>query len=244
MLFILIGASASICLVHTLPRFIIFLSSFYDLENDLDAPTFTLFTIDVCLVVLFMSQHSGLASTTYRQTMESWGLKPVSRSLYVLLTCLMIQLMLYLWQPIPEIKFWHIDVEENYLLRLFFYILHGLFWVVMFLQVTVLEPLHLIGVKQVYHFVRGLPESYLSPQLRQILSRYPHAGAGCFIAILWVQPCMTFDRMLLATVLTAYLCCSFSLSERSYINIKEQTLSSSKTVHYTSQMSTKRKKVQ
>lgn len=56
-----------------------------------DASTFTLFTIDVCLVVLFMAQHSGLASSTYRKKMEDWGLSPVTRSFYVLTSSLMLQ---------------------------------------------------------------------------------------------------------------------------------------------------------
>ena len=66
-----------------------------------------------------------------------------------------------------------------------------------------------------YFYVNNWPQTYLGTRLKVLLSRMPHSGAASFIAILWLQPCMTFDRMILATVLTAYLCCSMAASESS-----------------------------
>lgn len=59
---------------------------------------------------------------------------------------------MYLWQPIPEVHFWLIDISESPLLALFFTVLHFVLWIVFFLQVLVYEPLHLIGLKQVLFF--------------------------------------------------------------------------------------------
>ncbi|XP_060561540.1 nurim-like isoform X2 [Ruditapes philippinarum] len=191
-----------------------------------------MFTIDVCLVVLFMAQHSGLASPTYGNKMDDWGLSPISRTVYVLTSALMLQLLMYLWQPIPEVHFWVIDISESPFLALFFTVLHFVLWIVFFLQVLVYEPLHLIGLRQVYDYIKNsqTAQTYLSPRLRLLLAQMPHSGAGCFIAILWLQPYMTFDRMILATVFTAYLCCSLSLTQKDYEYVKKCAWST-KTVH-------------
>ncbi|XP_045174749.1 nurim-like isoform X1 [Mercenaria mercenaria] len=228
----IIAGATTIYLMFSMLQFTRFLSFLKVPENDTDATTFTLFTIDVCLVVLFMAQHSGLASTTYRKKLDDWGLTPIARSVYVLSSALMLQLLMYLWEPITEVHFWVIDISDSPLLAFFFTVLHVVLWIIFFIQVLIYEPLHLIGLKQVYHHIKNLqtPQSYLHPRLRLLLTQMPHSGAGCFIAILWLQPYMTFDRMILATVFTAYLCCSFTLSEKDYQFVKKCSWST-KTVH-------------
>ena len=56
---------------------------------------------------------------------------------------------MFLWQPIPDISFWLIDTSEAPLLWLFFHILHWVFWIVLVLEVLAMQPLELIGVRQV-----------------------------------------------------------------------------------------------
>lgn len=60
---------------------------------------------------------------------------------------------MYLWQPIPEVHFWVIDISESPLLILFFTAVHVVLWILLFMQVLVLEPLHFIGIKQVCVFL-------------------------------------------------------------------------------------------
>ena len=56
-----------------------------------DASIFALFTTDVCLVVLFMAQHSGLASKWFSSLMNKIGLQVISRSVYILTTTAALQ---------------------------------------------------------------------------------------------------------------------------------------------------------
>ncbi|XP_045174750.1 nurim homolog isoform X2 [Mercenaria mercenaria] len=144
----IIAGATTIYLMFSMLQFTRFLSFLKVPENDTDATTFTLFTIDVCLVVLFMAQHSGLASTTYRKKLDDWGLTPIARSVYVLSSALMLQLLMYLWEPITEVHFWVIDISDSPLLAFFFTVLHVVLWIIFFIQVLIYEPLHLIGLKQ------------------------------------------------------------------------------------------------
>lgn len=224
-IFAAVSFVAFISLSFTGIYLIAFLSSQETVGNgtsNFDVSTFTSFTIDVCLVVLFMVQHSGMASPIYHNIMNRLGLTPVGRSVYVLLTTGMLKVLMSLWQPIIGVHLWFIDTQDKPALWMLFTILHWAFWIILFLQVIFMEPLHLIGIKQVYYFIRGWhsPEFYLNPRLRQIQAHMPHPGASCFIAILWIHPCMTLDRLLLATVFTSYLCCCCSIDEQDCIYIK------------------------
>lgn len=221
-LFVFVTSVSCIALFGTLFSFTVFLSSQEIKENDKDASIFTMFTIDVCLVVLFMAQHSGLATKWYRSLMERLGLQAVTRSVYIFATAVVLQLLMLFWQPIPEISFWILDTSQAPLLWLFFNILHWVFWVVLFLEVLVMQPLELIGVQQVYDYIHGFyPSTYSLPRkLQKLMRNMPHPGSGCFIAILWLHPCMTFDRLILATVLTPYLCCGYGVTEGDYVYMK------------------------
>ena len=80
---------------------------------------------------------------------------------------------------------------------------------------------------QVYNFIKDLypPHLLLPPKLQKLLRNMPHPGGGCFIAVLWLHPAMTFDRMILATVLTAYLCCGYGVTEGDYVYVRQYSAS-------------------
>lgn len=69
-------------------------------------------------------------------------------------------------------------------------------------------------------------------KLRKLLDRLPHPGACCFIAIMWCHPHMTFDRMILATVFTSYLCVGMGTSRSDYIRARNYAyFKKTRTVH-------------
>ena len=101
-------------------------------------------------------------------------------------------------------------------------------------KITVVSCLNPFNFLQVYNYINGwYPSSfYLPPKLQKVLTDMPHPGGGCFMAILWLHPCMTFDRMILATVLTAYLWCGYGVTEGDYVYMKSYTTSKySRKVH-------------
>ena len=70
----------------------------------------------------------------------------------------------------------------------------------------------------------------MSSELLLLLEHLPHAGSSCFMAILWLHPFMTFDRLILATVFTTYLCCGLSVTGADYSYVQKCSMRSTKMV--------------
>ncbi|KAL4225380.1 hypothetical protein ACF0H5_016069 [Mactra antiquata] len=218
-MFVVFTTISTFSIFSTLFFFIPFISRLDYPQNDLDLSTYFLFTIDLTLVVLFLVQHSFCSSRFVKNIMNDWELTPISRSIYVMYTAIALGVMMYLWQPITEVSVWMIDLFDRTWLWLFFTILHISLWFLLFLQVLVMEPLHLIGIKQVYIYYlkqKSIDVVDMNPHMIRYLKHMPHVGAGCFIALLWLHPYMTLDRLILATVLTSYLCCYSSTTQKDY----------------------------
>ena len=65
--------------------------------------------------------------------------------------CQILQQMIARWVSTPDVILWWIDTfsDGRGFCWLFFFLLHTAAWCVLFLQVAVMDPLELIGVKQV-----------------------------------------------------------------------------------------------
>ncbi|XP_052799605.1 nurim-like isoform X2 [Mya arenaria] len=199
--------------------------------SHMDSSTLWLFTTDATLVVLFMFQHSIMASKCYTNLMDNSGFNMLSRSVYVLSTSVILQVLMYYWQAIPEVMFWTINISESPMLALFFRISHWVLWILMFLQALVIKPLYHFGLSQVFDFLKtGDVYDDCPPRLKRLLSHLPHPGALSFIGILWLQPYMSYDRMILATVLTSYLCCVLYTTESDCVYVEQTVDISSSTV--------------
>lgn len=68
----------------------------------------------------------------------------------------------------------------------------------------------------------GPPLIMKSAATRRLYSHMRHGGTSCMMIILWVHPLMTSTRMIVASILTLYLLCGFSVSEHDYIYLREQ----------------------
>ncbi|KAH3891027.1 nurim homolog [Dreissena polymorpha] len=196
-----------VVLFHTLLHFIPFLSSVTQRLTLSDDSILSMFTIDALHSVMFIGQHSILASTTFKSILEHLGLSELCRALYVVSTSIVLQVMIRNWQSIPEVYLWYVDLRESLLLANFFLFLHCVFWTILAFQILAACPLYHFGFAQIlvtldWQERRNNNES----MLHQLLSRLPHPGGCCFISILWCHPHMTFDRMIIATVFTSYLC--------------------------------------
>ncbi|KAK3583300.1 hypothetical protein CHS0354_011191 [Potamilus streckersoni] len=198
-------------------------------QKDTDPPLLALFTIDACLVVFFMAVHSGLASDPYRNLMKRTGMGPLTRSFYVLLSALTLKFVMNYWEPIPELSLWFIDTRQSPLLWLFFTLVHAIIWSILVLECLMLEPLHLLGIKQVWYYVRGHNPHYMPTKLKQLLFHMPHAGIGGFTLLLWLHPCMTLDRLIMATIWTPYVWLGQYTTQADYIYMKSQVTTESYT---------------
>lgn len=174
--------------------------------------------MDTFLIALFILQHSIMATDMWKQVLSTCYIRISERLLYVLATSCILMKLMTSWSSTPEVGLWEIDTTGSLLLRLFFFLLHGACWVIIFVQCSIMDPLEMLGIKQVYYFHKGAshPLSYKSWELRTFYGHLRHAGPVCLWIILWVHPVMTLDRLLLALVFTIYLKCSHRVTIEDY----------------------------
>ncbi|KAJ8299043.1 hypothetical protein KUTeg_023103, partial [Tegillarca granosa] len=155
----------------------------------IDVPVLTLIVVDVCLLVVFMVQHSCMASKKFKKnTAAIFGAG--QRCIYVLITSVSLQFLMYMWQPIDNIIIWNYDTNDS--------------------------PMMCKHV--IYNAVRGYspPSMNMSKQLQTLLDHLSHPGTASFLIILWLHPFMSLDRWLLATIFTWYLCLQNKLTDKDY----------------------------
>ncbi|XP_041366077.1 nurim homolog [Gigantopelta aegis] len=178
----------------------------------------SLVVFDIFLVLLFILQHTMMATSWFKSALAYCNIVVIERLLYVAATSVALLTMMVLWIPIESYPLWFIDTSDSIALWLFFTLLHVLAWFILFLQVLVMNPLELIGIKQIYYYHKGLesPLVYLSNRLKRLYLHMRHPGATCLFVILWFHPHMTLDRFILAFFLNIFLHCGFSVTELDY----------------------------
>ncbi|KAK6191544.1 hypothetical protein SNE40_003206 [Patella caerulea] len=192
----------------------------------IDFTEFRHIIFDVCLIGIFILQHSLMACSFFKNGISKCGLKPVERCIYVAFTGLTLMILIYFWQPVYSLSAWLIDTNESWVLWFFFNLVHCFAWLIIFLEVLIMEPMELIGWKQVYYSFKGYnsPISYKSKGMQKLYRHMRHPGATCFFLILWIHPLMSVDRLILAWFLSMYLKCGFDVKASDYGYYKKHML--------------------
>eukprot|EP01118_Nematostelium_gracile_P001531 TRINITY_DN11584_c0_g1_i1.p1 TRINITY_DN11584_c0_g1~~TRINITY_DN11584_c0_g1_i1.p1 ORF type:complete len:247 (+),score=49.11 TRINITY_DN11584_c0_g1_i1:86-826(+) len=159
--------------------------------------------VDLLLIAAFVIPHTLLASPTVKRF---WKDHPtisfLQRSTYVLITALTLELLVAHWRTIP-VHIW--KLSQQWEQRLF--ILTCAAWFLIVLQTLLVDPLELIGLKQIWYASRGWgnPIDSKSEGIKKMYQHMRHPVALGFAVVLWVTPVMTLDRLCLALSLTIYL---------------------------------------
>ncbi|KAG8127795.1 hypothetical protein E2320_014695 [Naja naja] len=155
--------------------------------------------VDVGLIVLFVLQHSLMASDRVKHwTCNCFGV--LQRTL----------LMRY-WQPVQDgPMLWSTNTEPWITwVPLICFILHFISWLIIFSIILIFDYAELMGVKQ-------------SSRALRLYSHLRHPLYVEFLLILWAVPCLSIDRLLLASLFTVYLTCAHSLDEQDYLYLRAQ----------------------
>ncbi|KAK9696048.1 hypothetical protein QE152_g32153 [Popillia japonica] len=172
--------------------------------------------INMCLLSTFILLHSLMAHHTFKQMLGSY-ITDIQRSIYVITTALSIQLLLRYWHVIPDIVLWKFTLKSSPVLWIYC-IIHATFWLLIYVGCICVDINELLGIKQVYYKLKGLPDplSQKSYQLRKLYGHMRHPGFSSLSAILWITPIMSLDRLLLATVLTLYMYIAWNTDHDDY----------------------------
>ncbi len=166
--------------------------------------------IDLGLIALFGIQHAVMA----RENFKKWWTRIVptsmERSTFVLITSLLLLLLAWQWQAIPQVV-WDIGNPMGIL------VLQAIFWLgwlTVFVSSFLINHFDLFGLKQAYLQLRGkenYPLKFKTPFLYRIV-RHPMM-LGLVLAF-WAMPRMSAGHLVFAAGMTVYILVGIRMEER------------------------------
>jgi methanethiol S-methyltransferase len=170
--------------------------------------------INVVLLLLFGVQHSVMARPGFKQAWTRIVPKSVERSTYVLFSSLLLILLFWAWQPMPQV-IWSASTPIGEALGWTVFA-SGLLLVLV--STFLIDHFELFGLKQVT--LNLLAREATSPafQVRFLYRFVRHPIYLGWILTFWGTPTMTVGHLLFAAVLTGYILVAIRYEERDLIS--------------------------
>lgn len=169
--------------------------------------------INLLLIGLFSVQHSVMARPAFKRVWTLLVPKPVERSTYVLLSCVVLGVLMWQWRGIDTVVW---DVQQP-LARGFLWGLFAVGWLAVPAVSLLIDHFDLFGTRQVWLYFRG--REYTALPFRTPLA-YAHVRHPLYIGwslAFWATPTMTVGHLLFAGVLTVYMGLAALVEERDLI---------------------------
>lgn len=164
---------------------------------------------DMLLIAVFGVQHSVMARPAFKRSWTRIVPPPIERSVYVLITSLVLMLMFAFWRPMPGVV-WQAEGALAWLL----WGLFGRGWGIVLISTYLLSHWELFGLEQVWLNLRG--KAAAAPVLRQPLFyklvRHPlYTG---FLLAFWAIPVMTAGHLVFVLGMSVYVFIAVGHEER------------------------------
>ena len=171
--------------------------------------------IDLALVALFGIQHSVMARPAFKRRWTKIVPEPIERSVYVLLSSVMLVVLFLFWRPIPRVV-WSVD---NHIAVILLYALFAAGWGIVLLSTFLISHFELFGLKQVWGHARGaaaVEPTFRTPLFYRLVRHPLYSG---FILAFWAIPLMTAGHLLLAVAMFVYVLIAIGHEERDLIGL-------------------------
>ena len=183
------------------------------LDTGVAAPFATASAVNLSLLGLFAAQHSVMARPAFKRWWTRFVPPALERSTFVLFSSLVLGLLFWQWQPLPQ-TVWHVAHPAAAAL------LEGisvLGWATVFLSTCLIHHFELFGLRQVFAAwaQRQLPApSFKTPLLYRYVRHPLYLG---FLLAFWATPHMSAGHLLFAVATSGYILLGIQLEERDLI---------------------------
>ncbi len=169
--------------------------------------------VNLVLLSLFAIQHTIMARLVFKRWWTKIVSEPIERSVFVLLTSLLLLLMNWQWSPLPE-HIWRLQGSGG---RTALYAVSFAGWGLVLYATFLIDHFDLFGLRQVWLYFRG--REYTEVEFKEtVLYRWVrHPIMLGFIIAFWATPDMTQGHLLFAAVTTAYILVGIQVEERTLL---------------------------
>lgn len=166
--------------------------------------------VNTCLMLLFVIQHTVMARPAFKRWITAYIPQAAERSTFVLLASACLGLVLWRWQPIPDVL-WQ---AEHPLVRGVLHSISLLGWGIVFFSSFLIDHFDLFGLRQVVLHARSRPYTDHPFVVRSLYKFVRHPLMLGFVLAAWFTPDLTVGHVLFAGLLTAYILFGIRVEER------------------------------
>ena len=165
------------------------------------------------LIALFAVPHSIMARPAFKKWWTNLIPKSIERTTYVLVSSILIILLMWQWQPIPQLAW-----EVNFLpIKILLWAIGGVGWLLVAISPRLINDKHFFGLQQVRQQLHNKPLSspkFQTPGVYQFM-RHP-IMVGFFLAF-WSTPYMSIGHLLFSIATTVYILIALRYEERDLV---------------------------
>jgi protein-S-isoprenylcysteine O-methyltransferase Ste14 len=179
------------------------------IDGGITAPLGGALMTNLALLAAFFVPHSAMA----RRSFKAWwaGLVPreLERTTYVLFAGLSTFLLVWAWQPMPELL-WRIDGTPA---RVAMVGVYGAAWGMMVLATFNIDHLAFFGLRQVWDAIAARPSHKATFTAKWFYAIVRHPISLCWLGVVWVTPNMSVGHLVFAAVVSIYIAVVTPLEE-------------------------------
>jgi protein-S-isoprenylcysteine O-methyltransferase Ste14 len=179
-----------------------------------DASLVAAFVSDALLLGLFALQHSVMARAGFKAVWTKIVPRSLERSTYVLISSLLLLLIFWQWQAVPQVV-WQANGNAA---RMALWGAFWLGWLIALLSTFMTSHFDLFGLRQVMLDFQGRPYSHAPFATRGFYRLVRHPLMLGFVIAFWAAPTMTLGHFFFAAAMTAYIVIALQFEEKDLLD--------------------------